>query len=351
MFKSPFFAALCFIFASSYAEQSEPSVKEICKLVAPGTTIIYPNTCDKWVRCPSSFSAEDYEEGSCVFGLYFNKDTGRCESIENVICPYASAETSNRCASKEDGTFLAHPDNCSGYIFCSKGKEMQSTCPFGLIFHPGKASCVYVNEYKCPIKQSAAKANPICKAVPKGLLLANVNDCTKYYKCDEGSQLNSLQCNEGEAYNYSTKECVSRNQVICHPSAPQLEPEIDVCGSENNTVVGYIADKESCSYYYICAERKDGKPDRKPMHLKCPNGYFFDSKTWSCRDRVNVKCYLDRCEGMGNKYVNVIGDCTSYAHCKNGVTLNNGKCKSGLFFDERSQICTQDIITYAACSP
>lgn len=351
MCKSPLHILLCFIFSSIYAEQSEPSVKEICKQVAPGTTIINPNTCDKWVRCPSSFSAEDYEEGLCVFGLYFNKDTGRCESIKNVVCPYVSVETSNRCSLKEDDTFLEDPNNCSGYIFCKNGKEMQSTCPYGLIFHSKKAACVHSKDYKCTVKKSVANANPICKAVPKGLVLANTNDCTKYYKCDEESQLQSLQCIEGESFNYSTMECVPRDKVICHPLAPELEPQVDVCANENNTVVGYIADKQSCGAYYICAERKEGKPDRKPMHLKCQNGYFFDSNTWSCRDRMNVKCYFDRCEGMGNKYVNVFGDCASYAHCKNGVTLNNGKCKTGFFFDERSQVCTQEIISYAACMP
>lgn len=337
----------CFIFSSIYAQQSEPSVEEICKQVTPGTTILYPNTCDKWFRCSSSFSVKDYEDGTCVFGLYFNKDTGRCESIENVVCPYASPETSNRCAFEEDGTFLEDPNNCSSYIFCDNGKEMQSTCPYGLIFHAEKAECVYSTDYNCQVK----KANPICKAVPKGLLLANINDCNKFYKCDEKAQLISLECNEGEAYNYSTLECVPRNRVVCHPLAPELEPEVDVCGSENNTVVGYIADTESCSAYYICAKKEAGKPDRQPMHLTCQNGYFFDNNTLSCRDRMNVKCYLDRCKGIGNKYINVIGDCASYAHCKNGVTGKIGKCKTGYFFDERLQVCTQETITYAACMP
>ncbi|CAD7005111.1 unnamed protein product [Ceratitis capitata] len=351
MFKLYFSLWLVATLVSINAEQNELTVAEICKQVAPSTTILHPNTCDKWVRCPSTFNSEDYEEGSCVYGLRFNKDTGRCESMDDVSCPYESVAVSNRCASMKNGTFLADPNNCSGYIFCNNAREMHSTCPMDLVYHPEKMACVYSNEYSCSMETEVVDVSPICKAVPKNIIFADTMDCTKYYQCDEKEQLNSLTCAEDEAFNYTTFQCVARNKAVCHPLAPQLEPEIDVCTQGNKTIVGYIADKESCSGYYICAEQDTGKPDRHPMYFKCQTGYFFDSNTWSCRDRVNVKCTLDRCEGWSSKYVNVPGDCSAYSRCKNGVTVNTGKCGTGFFFDERSQICSQQPITYAACMP
>ncbi|XP_067644334.1 peritrophin-48-like [Eurosta solidaginis] len=338
-----------YIITAVSADESEPNIEEICRFVAPGTTILRPNTCEQWVRCPTAFGAADYDDGSCVYGLYFNKDTGRCESIENVNCPYESNIVKNRCASKKTGSFLPHPTNCKSYIYCQNGKEINATCPNNLIYHPTKVACVYAKQYECELKTFPANANPICKAIPKNKILADTKDCTKYYKCNKDQQLVKLECAEGQSFDYVSSKCVTQKSAICHPLAPELEPESDVCGNADNVHIGYIADEKSCSHYYICNKRANGRPDRKPLHLKCQNEHFFDINTWSCRDRLRVQCYLDRCEGIENGYVNVAGDCTAYAHCKNGVTIKRGKCGEGFNFDERLQICSQQNISYVAC--
>ncbi|XP_011178491.1 peritrophin-48 [Zeugodacus cucurbitae] len=326
------------------------SVEDICKQMPPNIFILRPNTCDNWIQCPSAPSAHDYDEGICAFGLYFNKEKNRCESSEDVTCPFENIGNVNHCSSKKDGTFLPDSKNCNGYIFCKDGQEAYSSCPKGLVFHPKKSSCVYSSEYQCPKKTENLIASPICNSVPHGTVFADITDCTKYQQCAEDGKLKSLQCSEGQAFNYSTLNCIARKQTVCHPLAPELEPEIEICGTEGSAREGYIADDQSCRGYYICAKQKDGKPDRKPTHLKCQQGYFFDNATWSCRDRLNVKCSLDRCEGMDNKYVNVAGDCSAYARCKNGVTIASGKCDTNHFFDERTQGCTPQNISYIACS-
>ncbi|XP_036326255.1 peritrophin-44-like [Rhagoletis pomonella] len=337
------------------ANSKSLSVEEICSQLPGGTYILRPNSCNNWVQCPSSTAAQDYEDGFCAYGLYFNKDTNRCETMKDVICPFESSQTqsdTNRCASKKDGIFLADPDRCNGYIFCAKGEETRSTCPKDLIFHPTKSACVYPSDYECPKAVSEnVTVSPICQSVATGTIFADITDCTKYHQCVEGAKLKSLQCAEGQAFNHTTLQCVTRSGAVCHPLAPQLEPEIDVCGtSVQNARVGYIADEDSCSAYYICTKQADGTPDRKPTHLKCQDGYFFDSGTWSCRDRLNVKCSLDRCESMSNKYVNVAGDCRAYARCRNGKTASRGECEVGYYFDERTQGCTPQNISYIACS-
>lgn len=334
------------------SEMQALSAEDICKQMPPNIFILRPNSCDNWIQCPSALNAQDYDEGFCAFGLYFNKDKSRCESSEDVTCPFANTGNYdvNHCASKKDGTFLPDPKNCNSYVFCMDGQEAYSNCPKDLVFHPKKGSCVYSNEYQCPRKAENLTTSPICNSIPHGTVFADIADCTKYQQCAEDGKLKSFQCSEGQAFNYSTLKCVSRKEVLCHPLAPELEPEIEICGMESFAREGYIADDQSCSGYYICAKQKDGKPDRKPTHLKCQEGYFFDSATWSCRDRLNVKCSLDRCEGMDNKYVNVAGDCNAYARCKNGVAIASGKCDTNYFFDERTQGCTPHTISYKACS-
>ncbi|XP_067642771.1 peritrophin-44 [Eurosta solidaginis] len=334
------------------AESEYLSVRDICSRMPAGIFILRPNSCNNWLQCPTSPDAQDYDEGFCAYGLYFNKDSNRCDSIENVSCPFESTQTKpeNRCATAKDGAFLADPENCNGFVFCANGEETRSSCPKGLLFHPSKSACVYPKEYKCPKKSENISADPICNSIATGTIFADITDCTKYHQCTNGGKLDSLQCADGQAFNHTTLKCVPRKAAVCHPLAPELQPELEVCGTEGNIRVGYIADEASCSGYYICAKEDDGKPDRKPTHLKCQNGYFFDSNTWSCRDRLNVKCNLDRCEGMDNKYVNVAGDCGAYARCKNGVTINTGKCESDYFFDERTQGCTPHKISYIACA-
>ncbi|CAD7005112.1 peritrophin-44 [Ceratitis capitata] len=333
-------------------EAESLSAQDICNQMPAGIFILRPNTCDNWVQCPSALNAQDYDEGFCAHGLYFNKDKSRCESSEDVMCPFKNNQksSSNQCASKKDGSFLADPEKCNGYIFCMDGEGTHSECPKELVFHPKKGSCVYPSEYKCPKKSENLFTSPICNSVPNGTVFADITDCTKYQQCAKGGKLISLQCGDGYAFNHTTLGCVTRKSAVCHPLAPELEPEIEICGVDGSVREGYIADEQSCSGYYICAKQKDGKPDRKPMHLKCQNGYFFDSSTWSCRDRLNVKCSLDRCEGMDSKYVNVAGDCSAYARCKNGVTITSGKCDANYFFDERTQGCTPHNISYIACS-
>ncbi|XP_039963011.1 peritrophin-48 [Bactrocera tryoni] len=334
------------------SEMEALTVEDICKQMASNIFILRPNSCDNWVQCPSALNGQDYDEGYCAFGLYFNKDLSRCESSEDVTCPFENTGNNdvNQCASMKDGTFLADPKNCNSYIYCTDGQEAYSNCPKDLVFHPKKGSCVYSNEYQCPKQVENLTASPICNSIPGETVFADITDCTKYQQCEQDGKLSSLQCAEGQAFNYTTLKCVARKEAVCHPLAPELEAEIEICGTEGLVREGYIADDQSCSAYYICAKQKDGKPDRKPMHLKCQEGYFFDSATWSCRDRLNVKCALDRCEGMDNKYVNVAGDCSAYARCKNGVTIASGKCDTNYYFDERTQGCTPHNISYIACS-
>jgi len=325
------------------------TTQEICSLLPLGKTILLPNSCTHWVSCPATAGGSDYDEGACVFGLYYNKDNEKCEPLTRVNCPYSETQNTNRCAQQKDGTFLADETDCSHYIYCSGGGELRSACPGDLVFNAERGACVYRTDYNCPKPSEQRIADPICRSVPNDISFAHEHECAKYHMCQAGV-LSTFECDYDKAFDHLSGKCVPTAEVKCLAGAKMPEPENTICGTKEDPRVGYFSDQQSCSGYFLCGEPHDGTPDRHPYHLRCDNGYFFDSKRLSCRDRVNVKCTFDRCEGMGNKYVNIAGDCAAYAYCKDGVVERTGTCAANYYFDERSQGCTSQNINYAACS-
>lgn len=354
MFLAKSLFALLFVMASTSASiynSSDPSPREICSLLPPNKYILRPHTCTDWVKCPSQTDLTDFEDGACAVGLYYNKNDGRCAFEESVQCPY-NAVQKNRCAQKEDGAFLVDPEskNCRGYLYCSNGKELRNKCPSGLLFDPKQAACVYETDYKCPTNISKPNTSPICRSIANHQFFANEEDCTQYFECSDDGII-AHECDLDMAFHHVMGRCVPKENVVCHPTARKPLPDSKICGVDGKPREGYVADTQSCSGYYICAKQADNKADRHPKRMQCENGLFFDEAKWSCRDRVNVRCTLDRCEGMDNKYVNVAGDCTAYARCSNGVSVATGTCAANYFFDEKTQGCTPQNINYIACAP
>lgn len=334
-----------FVAVSSASRNVELNITELCAL-APNSTIRRPNSCTDWFKCPSTSEALDADQGTCVHGLYFNKNSGKCEDKYKVPCEFANYTVSgkNRCNESTENLFMADERSCNGYIYCHKGEERKSMCPNNLVFDAVKKACVYSHQYECPDRKAKAESDVICRSLKDGWYFADRDDCTKYNFCNKGV-LERRSCNSSYAWSYVERKCVPADNVTCYPKAKKPEPEVKVCVDR----VGPVSDEVTCSGYYFC-KKVNGTHDRKPEHFTCDPGKFFDSGTLSCRDRVNVKCSLDRCEGMGNKYVNIAGDCRAYALCSNNKINTKGLCPNTHYFDERTQGCTSQVVNYAACA-
>ncbi|KAM7355560.1 peritrophin-44-like [Cochliomyia hominivorax] len=333
---------LCHLLAILHADESINPV-EVCNLV-PNTILLQPNSCSAWLKCASSYGAQDMEEGACVFGLYFNKETGKCDYKESVECPFEK-RIAKPCENAKNGDFVADHSECNAYIYCKDGKEYRSYCPSNLVFNPIEKSCVYKHQYQCPVFVTPTASDPICSLLPNATFVSDKNDCKKYGQCVDGVYIN-YSCGESLAWDHVKRSCVDIDEVICYPMAKKPEPELKVCVNKT----GPISDGESCTGYYFCKKMSNNSYDRKPEHFTCTKGMFFDSHTLSCRDRMNVKCQFDRCEGTNSKYVNVAGDCKAYATCVDGKTKSKGVCPSNHYFDERTQGCSAQVVNYAACS-
>ncbi|XP_034482531.1 peritrophin-44 [Drosophila innubila] len=327
------------------------SVQQMCELMPADTSFLRPHTCNYWVRCPANNTS--LEEGTCAAGLNYNKDLGRCTMAANVDCPYSKdsiSTTDNLCANETDGTFLADnsSNDCKGYILCKARRENKSNCPNNLIFNPTTRSCVYTNQYRCPVNGAKTKS-PACLSLPNNTRLANDEHCEKYYICVDDI-LYERECSDQSAYDVVLGRCVSALNATCYSTAKLPPPENTFCTSMGKPKVGYFADDESCSHYYICGDTVNGKHDTNPQHLQCGQGLYFDYEKLSCRERLNVRCTLDRCADTSLTYVNVLGDCQAYARCSGGATVGSGRCPADYYFDERSQGCTPVNHNYVACA-
>lgn len=337
--------------ASSMIENFEDlTVKEICDLLPAGSSILRPNTCNYWVRCPNINGT--LEEGICAAGLYYDKDEGKCVVIEDVVCPYTQSIVSNKCANENDGTFLSDPTaiTCQGYILCKGGQEVKASCPNNLLFHPRTRACVYPNQYSCP-EIISRTTSPACRSLANRTRLAHDTECNKYYVC-ENEILYNRTCDAQMAYDVTVGRCVPVTDVTCYGTAQLPPPESTLClGTDGKPIVGYLEDDESCSHYYICKNVSRIKHDTNPQRYQCSQGLFFDFRELSCRDRLNVRCLQDRCADTTMTYVNVLGDCQSYARCSGGVRVGSGRCPTNYFFDERNQGCTPVNHNFTACAP
>ncbi|KAH8303641.1 hypothetical protein KR018_009415, partial [Drosophila ironensis] len=327
-------------------------VPDMCALMPQNTNFLHPNTCDMWVTCAGNLTA--LEQGACATGLYYNKNTGTCTYMGLDSCPYKgqAEEPTNLCANAEDGSFLpdASSRTCRGYILCKNRKQIRADCPNELIFNPVSHSCVYATQYTCPESQVKA-SDPACRALPNRTRLAHPEECVHYYECID-DVLHKHTCPAQHAYDASRGACVDIDEAECYAGAVLPEPESTFCLdlASGSARVGYFADEDSCASYYICGKPQNGKHDTEPKHLSCPMGQYFDSEKLSCRDRLNVRCRLDRCRDTNLTYVNVDGDCQAYGRCSGGLTASVGHCPGGYYFDERSQGCTATNYNYIACS-
>ncbi|EDV96591.1 GH16337 [Drosophila grimshawi] len=128
---------------------------------------------------------------------------------------------------------------------------------------------------------------------------------------------------------------------------PPLSDECSEAGS-------FIPDKSSCNGYYLCYEGDDGQ--MLLHHGDCPVGGFFyvnDNGIGVCKPRSQVQCDYDRCVNLGYTNIELANEsndgCKGYVLCQDGVSIFKGTCPNGEYFNELTQRCTTQVISYTAC--
>ncbi|XP_032598885.1 uncharacterized protein LOC6557226 [Drosophila grimshawi] len=91
-------------------------------------------------------------------------------------------------------------------------------------------------------------------------------------------------------------------------------------------------------------------------HGDCPVGGFFyvnDNGIGVCKPRSQVQCDYDRCVNLGYTNIELANEsndgCKGYVLCQDGVSIFKGTCPNGEYFNELTQRCTTQVISYTAC--
>lgn len=313
----------------------DPNV--LCTYVQNGTQLKDPNACNTYITCVDQKPIT----GTCG-NQFYDRNTRSCVDPSSVKC-----YTTNPCATIPgvDG-FASDPYSCNGYYYCIDGKGSLGYCTGGSNFNPETEKCV--RNYACSI---TILPEDYCNIVPDGVFIKDPDSCTTYDLCWQGTLLNST-CPEGFYFNAFTGECDYPTNVDCVAETTTTKP--DVPQNVECTKSGvFIADGRTCNGYYYCRGNSDGTIDL--LHGECPVDRFFDpANDGACVVRTKIACSFDRCVTMGLEYIqlaNINNDgCTGFSLCQNGEEIATSSCPTGEYFDEMSQLCTNETISYAACA-
>ncbi|EDW40181.1 GL25118 [Drosophila persimilis] len=308
----------------------DPSV--ICTLVVNGTKINDPRACNAWIECVDGKPVA----GTCGADLFYDRESEECVASGSIKCV-----SSDPCASVLNG-FTADPYSCSSYYYCLNGKGTKGTCPTGMNYSAGTEDCI--RNFPCQVKMDP---DSYCNILPDGVFIKDTTNCNGWQMCWDGQVLNGT-CPGTFYFSAGSARCDYPQMVECDFTvAPDID-EMGVCAHAGD----FVSDNISCNGYYYCHELEDGQMALE--HAVCSDGRFFLAVDGgACVPRYKAPCAYDRCVGLGNTTIQLASEsddgCRGFALCQDGASIGAGTCPGEEYFDEVTQRCTTQVISYPAC--
>ncbi|XP_065360883.1 peritrophin-44 [Calliphora vicina] len=312
-----------------------------CALMSEGF-IADPKSCQGYGYCKGGKLSGT---GSCPAGYLYNARHGVCDDPANVVC----SDVDTACKYADDQTFVADPNDCSRYCYCSKQKAECTSCPKGQVFDSRVTRCVYASApgFVC-------QADSVCRLVPNGVFLGTTTCGNQYTGCLNGVGTTAT-CPKGLFYNTQLGGCQSENPCIggnpvggglgVNGVAPQTPIPCEKATSATPEKPQYVTDQATCMGYFVCTGIND-----PGIWTKCPLGLHFNDG--ECVTPYTFACQHDRCGNMNVTWVGAINtECKNFLICKdqtsqglvNGYEVYTGiPCQQNYFFNEYTQTCSKD---------
>ncbi|XP_022221045.2 peritrophin-48 [Drosophila obscura] len=309
----------------------DPSV--ICTLVVNGTKINDPRACNAWIECVDGNPVA----GTCAAGLFYDRESEKCVDSDSYTCV-----TSDPCAAVANG-FTADPYSCNNYYYCLEGKGTKGVCPTGMNFNVGTENCI--RNYPCQVKMDP---DSYCNILPDGVFIKDSTNCNGWQMCWDGKVLNGT-CPGTFYFSASSALCDYPQNVDCDIADSPVIAEKGVCAQAGD----FVSDNSTCNGYYYCHELElDGQMALE--HAVCSDGRFFVAANGgACVPRSMAPCIYDRCVGLGNTTIQLASEsddeCRGFSICQDGVSIGKLTCPGEEYFDELTQRCTTEVISYPAC--
>ncbi|XP_030372028.1 peritrophin-48 [Scaptodrosophila lebanonensis] len=305
----------------------------ICTLLANGTKINDPRACNAWIVCVDG----EPIGGTCGTDLFYDRESEECVPSSNITCI-----SSNPCAAVQNG-FVADPYSCSDYYYCLNGNGTHGQCNSGMNYNPGTEDCI--RNFTCT---QTMLPDSYCNILPDGVFIKDPTSCNGYQMCWQGVVINGT-CPDTFYFSAANGECEYPQNVTCAITEEPLIAKSGECSSAGQ----FVSDGSTCNGYYYCQQLDNGEMEL--VHGECASAYFFSAADGgACVPRSQIHCDYDRCAGLGETNIQLANesddDCTGYAICQSGVSIGSGLCPSDEYFDELTQRCTTQLISYPACA-
>lgn len=330
------------------------TMQETCSYFSEGY-IGDPTNCQGWGYCSGGLLLKT---GMCGSGLLYDSARGMCNWASSVTC---TSTLTNVCANMVDNAYVADPNNCQGYAFCSNSKVMQTfNCPTNQVFNPLTETCVWSSS-----PQNNCAANSICRLVQNNKFVGDPTACGNYIRCQNGAGVRgpnglvSQQCTtDGTMFNPIKGGCDPNYKCNVDPGVPGV-PNTPNVPSTNSTVcaayyntntkgVQYFSDGQTCYGYYVCKDATS-----KGTWGSCDFALHFNPAKSLCVTPWTYACPYDRCGNLNLSFVAKLG-CQTYSICSNQRSVGSGDCAASnpdfAYFDEVGGGCVaaepaQDICT------
>lgn len=181
-------------------------MNNICLLLKNNALIASGDSCSKYYSCYNGTAIPQ----DCPSSTYFDKNGQMCVKQAPAYC---SSSSSNPCSGHPEGSFVAKPDSCDGYYYCSSKGAEAGNCPSGLIFDPTEQSCNYPSDSPCQ-SNNVGPVN-LCSYIQVGVYFGNAFNCSGWLKCISDNKLDNGNCQNSLFYNTARAICDYPSNVKC----------------------------------------------------------------------------------------------------------------------------------------
>lgn len=159
------------------------------------------NNCQNYFICVNGHATRS----RCPAGLLFD--------AANEVCWWRSEVTCFECPRTAVYTMLSAPRTCNHFYRCWQGRATIHTCPNGLIFHPERRQCTFLEGSGCEGDTAVQQGCP-ARDGAEPVFLSDAFNCSAYHVCLNGEPVRQ-ECADGLHFNPFLRVCDTPEQANC----------------------------------------------------------------------------------------------------------------------------------------
>uniref|UniRef100_A0A182WEN5 Chitin-binding type-2 domain-containing protein n=1 Tax=Anopheles minimus TaxID=112268 RepID=A0A182WEN5_9DIPT len=278
-----------------------------------GAIIGHPNECGIYIMCVSQAPAPM----RCPAGQIFKLEAQYCVPGKAESCQFNPVET--MCSNMMDNAIYPHPNDCTQFVKCNRGKPIVNDCPVGEIIHGLSKTCRPGNTKTCKF------IDRVCLGQPDGAVIEHPSLCGQFIKCRYGA-VTVQSCPDGKIFRPDSQLCVMGNKSTC-----EFETVERMCiGKTNDHVYSHPSDCRS----FIRCQNEIAEEE------KCRPGTIFQATNQTCvAGNGNTCTFLgNMCVGRSDGVLPHPQGCDLFLMCTSGTT-SALRCPEGEILHPEKLVC------------